>query len=488
MNDSQFINGRWVEGSGNSFSSEDSVTGESLWQGLEATESEVNRAVEAAAQALEAWCVLTPERRFNHIQKFKSLLETSREELALAIAKEVGKPKWEALTEVASMIGKVDLSWEAFQKRSGTALISTSGGRSETRYKPHGVVAVFGPYNFPGHLPNGHIVPALIAGNTLVFKPSELTPLVGQKTIEIWEKAGLPAGVINLVQGGRATGVALAKHPGLDGLFFTGSSQTGLALHRQFAAHPEKMLALEMGGNNPLVVWDVADQKAAAYTTIQSAYLTSGQRCTCARRLIVPEGKNGDAFLQELKNMIGLIRVGHHSERPEAFMGPVISIEAADRILAAYNNLVGQGASILMPLQRIKPNTALLSPGLIDVTAIKNREDGEIFGPLLQIIRVKNLDEAIAEANRTAYGLSAGILCDDKNIFEKFYIKCRAGIVNWNRQTTGASGQAPFGGVGLSGNHRPSAYFAADYCSYPIAVNETEKLEMPEKLLPGINL
>lgn len=486
MENSLFINGVWSKASGKTFSSLDSVTSEVLWIGLEADEKDVNRAVELARKALQSWCSLTPEQRFSYIQKFKTELEKHKQELTLAIASEVGKPEWEAATEVASMIGKVDLSWEAFQKRSGTALISTSGGRSETRYKPHGVVAVFGPYNFPGHLPNGHIVPALIAGNTVVFKPSELTPLIGQKTVEIWDKAGLPAGVINLLQGGRTTGVALAKHTGLDGLFFTGSSQTGLALHRQFAEHPEKMLALEMGGNNPLIVMTVRDKKAAAYTSIQSAYQTSGQRCTCARRLIVPVGKDGDDFLLELKSLISRIKTGHHSERPEPFMGPVITVDAANHILAAYGSLVQQGAVVIVPMKQLRENTALLSPALIDVTGVKNREDKEIFGPLLQVVRVKDFDEAMTEANHTAYGLSAGILCDDKNLFEKFYANCRAGIVNWNRQTTGASGQAPFGGVGLSGNHRPSAYFAADYCSYPIAVNETEKLEMPEKLLPGI--
>lgn len=486
MENSHFINGNWIKGSGNVFLSVDSVTNDLLWQGLEAGESEVNMAVEAARKSHESWCVLTPEQRFALIQKFKSLLESHKNDLALAIAQEVGKPKWEALTEVASMIGKIDLSWEAYQKRTGGTAKSSETDRSTTRYKSHGVVAVLGPYNFPGHLPNGHIVPALIAGNTVVFKPSELTPLVAQKTVEIWEKAGLPSGVLNLVQGGRATGVALARHPGLEGLFFTGSSQTGLALHRQFADHPEKILALEMGGNNPLVVLSVQDKKAAAYTTIQSAYLTSGQRCTCARRLIVPQGTDGDMFLQELIAMAQKIRVEHYSQSPEPFMGALITVAAADRVLASYEDLVKRGAQILVPMKRLRENTALLSPALLDVTAIKNREDREIFGPLLQVIRVKNFEGALLEANNTAYGLSAGLLSDSAADFEKFYAKIRAGIVNWNRQTTGASGNTPFGGVGLSGNHRPSAYFAADYCSYPVATNETSILKMPDKILPGI--
>lgn len=482
------VAGVWTAGHGAFFESTDSVTHEVLWRGHEASAEDVDQAVQAAREAVPGWGNLGAEARFGIIKKFKSELESHREKIVAAIASETGKPCWEAATEVGAMIGKVDLSWEAFQKRSGQTVVSQTDGLAQIRYKPHGVVAVFGPYNFPGHLANGHIVPALLAGNTVIFKQSELTPLVGELTVKLWEQAGLPAGVLNLVQGGKVTGVALAKHPGLDGLFFTGSSQTGIALHRQFADHPEKILALEMGGNNPLVVLNVKDRLAAAYTTIQSAYLTSGQRCTCARRLIVPTGSAGDAFLNELVSLIPKISVGHHSARPEPFMGPLITKEAADRVVAAYGDLVQRGGKVLVPLTRLKPDTGLVSPGLLDVTGITARDDCEIFGPLLQVIRVADFDEAIEEANRTAYGLSAGLLSDSHADFEKFYTHIRAGIVNWNRQTTGASGSAPFGGMGLSGNHRPSAYFAADYCSYPVATTEAGELKMPAKLLPGITL
>ena len=490
MNDKTlFISGEWSDGQGSEFHSTDSATGKSLWKGREASEDQVNAAVLSARKALGEWSGLKAEERFEYIKKFQQELEKNKNELCLAISSEVGKPEWEAMTEVTAMIGKINLSWDAYQKRTGqTVLASQAGTKSQICFKPHGVIAVFGPYNLPGHLANGHIVPALASGNTIVFKQSELTPLVGQKTVELWEKAGLPQGVLNLVQGGRSTGMALAQHPQLDGLFFTGSSQTGVALHQLFSGHPEKILALEMGGNNPLIVLNVANKKAAAHTTILSAYSTSGQRCTCARRLIVPEGKDGDDFLVVLENMIAKIKVGHHSERPEPFMGPLITVAAADLVLAGYDELIKKGAKVLVPLQRLKEKTALLSPGLIDSTAVKNREDREIFGPLLQVIRVKDFDLALAEANNTAYGLSSGILCDDRQSYEKFYSKIRAGIVNWNRQTTGSSGNAPFGGTGLSGNHRPSAYFAADYCAYPVAVNETEKMEIPEKLPPGLNL
>ena len=303
-----------------------------------------------------------------------------------------------------------------------------------------------------------------------------------------WEQAGLPPGVINLVQGGRETGRSLSGSPGIDGLFFTGSWPTGKSLSEQLAAHPEKILALEMGGNNPLVIGDISDTKAAAYATIQSAYLTSGQRCTCARRLIVPVGESGDRFLKELQTMIGNIKVGPYTDTPEPFMGPVISEAAASRLMEAQESLKTKGGVPLVEMRRFKSGTGLISPGLMDVTNVPERPDEEYFGPFLQVIRVPGFNEAIEEANKTSYGLSAGLISNRKEHYEEFYRKVRAGVINWNVQLTGASSSAPFGGVGHSGNHRPSAYYAADYCSYPVASMEAEELQMPGSVSPGITL
>lgn len=487
-NKNHFFSGRWQEGKGSPFASHDPGTGLPVWEGNEATEDEIDRAVISAKLAFPAWAALSLEKRISFLQKFDTLLKTHKDDLANTISSEMGKPKWESLTEVDAMIGKISISIEAFKTRTSPLEKNSNDTKSVTRFKPHGVVAVFGPFNFPGHLANGHIVPALLAGNTVVFKPSELTPLVAEKTAELWEKTGLPDGVFNLLQGAKSAGTILSRHSDLNGLFFTGSSQTGLALHRLFAEHPEKILALEMGGNNPLIVWNVSDLKAAAYTTIQSAYLTSGQRCTCARRLILPQNAKGEKFLEVLIQMISKIKVGYFEEIPEPFMGPVVSKAAAIHILTAYHNLLESGDKPLVEMTLLEKGNAFLSPGLIDATDMKKRDDCEIFGPLLQVFRVKDFEEALKKANDTRYGLSAGILSDDKKDFEKFYAQIRAGIVNWNRQTTGAVSSAPFGGVGLSGNHRASAYFAADYCSYPVATMEAKHLHMPEKILPGIGI
>ncbi len=495
INGQCFINGAWQAGEGPEFTSLNPATGEVVWQGKEASAAQVNTAVEAARTASVEWAMTSFEAREAIARRFAELLGENKEEMATIIAAETGKPIWETRTEVGAMIGKIAISVNAYNERTGSRVSAVTGdqagARAVLRHKPHGVVAVFGPYNFPGHLPNGHIVPSLLAGNTVLLKPSELTPHVAEFMVQLWEKAGLPAGVLNLLQGQKDTGIALAAHDDIDGLFFTGSSRTGHILHEQFAGHPGKILALEMGGNNPLIIDEVADMKAAVHETIQSAYITSGQRCTCARRLFVPVGEWGDQFIAQLQKAVSQSKVGGQFDEDAPFMGSLISEAAADGIAAAQDNLIGLGASPLVKLEKLKPGTGFLSPGLIDVTALVNADklpDDEYFGPLLQVIRFSDFDEAIRQANNTKYGLSAGMFSDSEERFNYFYDRIRAGIVNWNKQLTGAASSAPFGGVGASGNHRASAYYAADYCSYPVAGMEADQLVLPETLSPGLNL
>jgi succinylglutamic semialdehyde dehydrogenase len=482
-----FINGEWIDSDGEKFQSINPANNETIWEGTEASSKEVDEAVEAARNSFEKWSALSLEKRLEYLEKFTELLKENRDELKEIISKETGKPLWESNMEVGGMINKLKVSLSAFHERTGIKEQEINNGRSIVRHRAHGVVAVFGPFNFPGHISNGHIIPALLAGNTVVFKPSEQTPLTAEKIVQLWEKSALPKGVLNLVQGDATTGVDLSSNSDINGLFFTGSSKTGTALNQQFAGSPDKILALEMGGNNPLLVFETKDLDAAVYLTIQSAYLTAGQRCVCARRLIVPQGKEGDEFLNKLELKIRSIKVGDYQSQPEAFMGPLISKKAADNVLEEQETLIKSGAQAIVPVERIKEDTAFLSPGLLDITNIPMKEDLEIFGPLLQVIRVKDFKEAIKEANNTSYGLSAGLISDSEKLYEEFLNKIKAGIVNWNNQLTGASSSAPFGGIGDSGNHRPSAYYAADYCSYPIASMESKELKMPEKLSPGLS-
>jgi succinylglutamic semialdehyde dehydrogenase len=243
-----------------------------------------------------------------------------------------------------------------------------------------------------------------------------------------------------------------------------------------------------MGGNNPLIVDQLADVEAAVYCIVQSAFISAGQRCTCARRLLVPQGEWGDSLLARLVNVTASIKVGAFDETPAPFMGSVISLQAAEHLMKAQERMLDKGATALLAMTQPLKAAALLTPGIIDVSAVAERADEEFFGPLLQVIRYADFEGAIAEANNTRFGLAAGLLSDSAARYQQFWLHSRAGIVNWNKQLTGAASTAPFGGVGASGNHRASAYYAADYCAYPVASLESERLSLPATLTPGVSL
>jgi succinylglutamic semialdehyde dehydrogenase len=445
-----------------------------LWEGAVAGETDVAAAVAAARRAQPAWALAPLDQRLAVVRAFKAAVQAEAEPFARLIAEETGKPLWEARTEVASVAAKVDISIQAHAERTGSReapfAADPAGACQALRHKPHGVLAVLGPYNFPAHLPNGHIVPALIAGNAVVFKPSEQTPAVGAFMASLWDKAGLPEGLLAVVQGAALTGRALAAAD-IDGLLFTGSAPTGAALARQFADRPDRILALEMGGNNPLVVWglDPAHLEAAAAIVVQSAFLSAGQRCTCARRLIVEDGTE-EALVDAVLALTDRLVIDQPFADPAPFMGPLIHNRAADQLLAGAEAM---GGKTLRPLLRLRDGLPFLTPGIVDTTGL-SIGDEELFGPLLQIIRVKDFDSAIAAANNTGFGLSAALLGGNRALYQRFWAGSRAGVVNWNRPTNGAASSAPFGGVGKSGNHRPSAYYAADYCAWPVASVEAE--------------
>jgi len=482
----QLIDGQWQAGLGHAVSSVNPARNQVIWQGQSATAEQVDAAITSSRTAFEAWANRPLEERIAIVTRFGELLGENKEALATTIAEETGKPLWETRTEIGAMMGKVNISINAHNERTGTVENPMPGAKAFIRHKPHGVVAVFGPYNFPGHLPNGHIIPALIAGNTVVFKPSELTPKVAEETLKVWLQAGLPNGVINLVQGEVETGKALAGHPGIDGLFFTGSSTTGHLLHEQYGGQPGKILALEMGGNNPLIVKNVSDIDAVVHDIVQSAFVTTGQRCTCSRRLFIEEGAQGDAILARLIEVTNNLTLGYFDDEEQPFMGSMISEKAALGLVAAQQQLLDMGATSLVKMEHKEAGTGFVSPGIVDVTSLDSMPDEEHFGPLLKVYRYSDFDAAIDEANNTSFGLSAGLLGDSQEDYDHFFRRIRAGIVNWNRPITGASSAAPFGGIGASGNHRASAYYAADYCAYPVASVELDKVAMPATLSPGI--
>ncbi len=448
------------------------ATGEELWR---AEHGDVDKAVSQARKAWPAWAATALGNRIEMARRFANEVRADAEMLADLIANETGKPRWEARTEVDAVIAKVDISVQAYAERTGKKkLDSALQGTAAVRHKPHGVMAVLGPYNFPAHLPNGHMIPALIAGNVILFKPSEKAPAVGEALVECWKRSGAPENTVQLVIGGPDEGKALVAHPGVDGVLFTGSAQAGIAINRKLAANPGKLVALEMGGNNPIVVIDTPKMSDAAALVVQSAFTTAGQRCTAARRLVVKDSAYDD-LMAELLPLTRKLLVGDPFGDPQPFMGPVIDNDTADRLNESFLALLTAGGKALIHMRRFDPDKPFLSPGIIDTTDIPDRPDVELFGPILQVIRVPDLDAAIAEANNTRFGLSASLIGGSPEDYGRFWANIRAGIINWNRPTNGASSAAPFGGIGLSGNHRPAAYYAADYCAYPVASTEMEQ-------------
>ncbi len=454
------------------FVSYEPATGAEVWRG---TAGDVDETVARARRAWPQWAAQPLANRIELLRRFVNEVRKEQDPFAELIARETGKPLWEARTEVESVMAKVEISVRAYAERTGQRrLDSALQGTAAVRHKPHGVMAVLGPYNFPAHLPNGHIVPALIAGNAVIFKPSEKTPATGAFLIDCFHRSGIPDAVVQLLVGGPDEGKALVAHDGIDGVLFTGSARVGIAINRQLAPNPGKIVALEMGGNNPIVLWDTPKIADAAMLILQSAYTSAGQRCTAARRLVVKTSLY-EPIVDELKRLIARLVIGAPFDDPAPFMGPVIDMPTADQLTESFLSLMSHGGKPLAHLRSPREGLPFLTPGLIDTTTMDERPDVELFGPLLQVVRVDDFDQAIAEANNTRFGLSASLIGGSPQDYNRFWANVRAGIINWNRPTNGASSAAPFGGIGLSGNHRPAAFYAADYCAYPVASTEMEQ-------------
>tara|TARA_A100001391_G_scaffold78331_1_gene50634 strand:+ start:97566 stop:98984 length:1419 start_codon:yes stop_codon:yes gene_type:complete len=448
------------------------ATGAELWR---APHGNVDELVARAREAWPAWASQPLATRIERMRRFANEVRKDQDEFAELIARETGKPLWEARTEVEAVMAKVEISVRAYAERTGQRkLDSALQGAAALRHKPHGVMAVLGPYNFPAHLPNGHIIPALIAGNAVILKPSEKTPAVGEKLLSFFVRAGVPEAVVQLLIGGPDEGKDLVAHPDVDGVLFTGSAQVGIAINRKLATEPGKIVALEMGGNNPLVVWDTPKIDDVAALIVQSAFTTAGQRCTAARRLIVKNSMYDDV-IGAVKALTERIVIGEPFDDPQPFIGPVIDMHTADQLTESFLYLISNGGKAITHMRRPREGLPFVTPALVDVTGMAERPDVELFGPLLQVIRVDDFDDAIAEANNTRFGLSASLVGGDPAQYSRFWANIRAGIVNWNRPTNGASSAAPFGGVGFSGNHRPAAFYAADYCAYPVTSTEMEQ-------------
>jgi succinylglutamic semialdehyde dehydrogenase len=308
----------------------------------------------------------------------------------------------------------------------------------------------------------------------VIFKPSEKAPASGELLLTCMHRAGISAGVAQLLVGGPAEGEQLAGHDGIDGVMFTGSTQVGIGINRRLARSPGKVVALQMSGNNPIIWWDTPRASDAAAIIIQSAFAGTGQRCTAARRLIV-KSSIFDSAIEELKRLADRIVIGAPNDEPQPFMGPMIDTESADQITESFLYLLTNGGKAIAHMRRPRGDLPFVTPGIIDVTRLKERPDVEMFGPLLQVVRVDDLDEAINEANASRFGLSATLIGGTPQEYNRFWANMRCGMVNWNRATHLTSQSAPFGGSGYSGNRRPGGFYAADNCAYPVTSAELEQ-------------
>jgi len=449
--------------------------------------SAVDEAVASANRAKRAWADTSQQDRNAAVLRLKAELGKREASFVDLISREVGKPRWEALTEHKAMVAKADVTLNEGLKL--IANFTPSGLSGECRFRPHGVLAVIGPFNFPGHLPNGHIIPALAAGNCVVFKPSEVTPGVGQLYAEAVHASGLPAGVFQLVQGARSVGERLSSIAGIDGILFTGSHAVGAAIQHANAENPGKILALELGGKNCSLVLEDADFDKAVYDVLFSAYVTSGQRCSATSRALVHKSLV-DRFTARMAELVKTLVVGDPS-RADVFMGPVTTAAGLEKFLAGCAEGEREGAEAIVPAGRFQAEHKghYAQPALHRVNKIVNTskyQREELFGPDLAIYAIDDLDHGIAMANAVDYGLTAGVFTRDAATFERCAARIEAGVINWNAPTVGSSSRLPFGGLKRSGNHRPAGVFSSLYCAYPIAITRGEASLDRKVVAPGV--
>jgi succinylglutamic semialdehyde dehydrogenase len=448
------------------------ATGALLW---EAPPSDVHEQIRLVERCWPAWAAMPSSYRIETMRRFANGVRAAEDALADLIARETGRPLWHARAEVAELVDRVDRAIGAYSERTGQRRLEGAlGARMALRHKPHGVMAVIGPHVMPARVPADHIVPALLAGNGVLFKPSEKTPATGEMLVQLLHEAGIIEDLVQCVIGGPEAARALVADDAVQGILFTGSTHAGVAIARSLAARPGKLLALEMSGNNPIVAWDTADIASAAALVVQSAFTASGQHCLAGRRLIVRDTLR-DPLVEEIKSLADRLVIDHPHADPSPFMGPVIDMDVADGLTESFLYLMSNGGRPIKHMQRPFDGLPFVTPAIIEVTSMRERPDVELFGPLLQIVSVLNFETALAEVNNTRYGLCATLVGGGPEEYDRLWSNSHAGIVNWNRPSFTVAPNAPLGGVGLSGNHHPGGHYAADYCAYPVVSAEVDQ-------------
>jgi acyl-CoA reductase-like NAD-dependent aldehyde dehydrogenase/4-aminobutyrate aminotransferase-like enzyme len=467
-----FIGGAWAAPAGQALVSRNpaadaAVVFETGWS-VEA----VAAAVEAAAAAQPAWARLGFAGRVAALARLKEQIAARANDLADAIVLETGKIRSEAKAEVQTLLNRFDLAKGAIEGDLKDGPVP--GAPAERlRYHALGVVAVVGPFNFPLHLCHAHVVPALLTGNAVVVKPTELSPLAGQRYAECAEAAGLPPGVFNLVQGTGAVGAALVQHPLVRGLCFTGSWGVGRRILEAALDRPELLVALEMGGKNMSIVLDDCAMRQAVHEVAIGGYLSAGQRCTCTDRVLVHR-KVASQFIDHLRRVAEQLKYGHPDD-PSVFAGPLVNEAARDKVERALAAAVRGGAEPIVPGARLPGGsyrTASLHRLPDGVHELAGYTDIEVFGPDLSVEVVDSDEEAIAVVQASPYGFANAVFTASEERFDRIYRETQSGILNKNRSTNLASPKLPFGGVGKSGNYRPAGAWAHRNTVAPVAVLE----------------
>lgn len=433
----------------------------------------VAEAVEAARLAFQEWKDAPLSSRVETLNKFKAALKKRAAEFEEIIIAEAGKARWEAKQEVDALSNKIDISIQ-----SGLSMLEKIGevansATSRIRWLPRGVCAVLGPFNFPIHLANGHIVPALLTGNTVIFKPSELTPACASLYAEAAKEAEFPPGVFQMLPGGAETGVKLLEHPDVRGVFFTGSYEVGKKITEILLKTREDLSvlsALEMGGKNATIVHQDADLMKATTEIIVSAYATAGQRCSSTSRVLIHESIYDDVKAK-LLSFAQRVPYGDPADL-KTFMGPLIHEKALQKFFAGLTEAKKDGFKPLLESRRVHEKSCIATPSIYESTDPKADTQkalyrDELFGPNMVLVPYRSNEELVDFHERTSYGLVASVFTRNESFFQFCERNLQVGLINWNRGTVGASSKLPFGGMKRSGNNWPAGLFSFFYCVSP---------------------
>jgi len=448
-----FIGGKWVESASTKTvkNINPANTDDIIGTNRQATREEARQAVETAAEAFQSWRRTPAPARGRIVAKAARLMEEAKEEIAQILTREEGKTIGEARGEVQRSINVAEFCAGESRRMNGETIFSELPSNFVYTVKqPLGVVACITPWNFPVAIPTWKISPALVAGNTVVFKPATITPATAVRIVEIFEEAGLPPGVLNMVLGsGSDAGDEIINHPAVQAVSFTGSNPVGIRLYEQVSRRGAKCQC-EMGGKNPVVILEDADMELAVENTAQGAFGSSGQRCTATSRAVVVD-KIADDFVERIAKRAQTMRLGDGID-PQTEMGPSVDENQFKTVLNYLNIGREDGATLICGGERATGNGLdkgyFVQPTVFDhVTSDMRIAREEIFGPVLSVMRVQDFDEAMEVANDTEFGLSSSIFTNDAAMIFRFVDEIETGMTHINSPTTGGEAHIPFGGI-----------------------------------------